>query len=81
MRHGLPARQGKPVQRRIRDIDVGIAMAGPECVTREPVRRRAGGDGGAPQPTAEQHMLRHLIEAGVVREATGRAAWRAFTTA
>jgi hypothetical protein len=26
-------------------------------------------------------LLRQLVVAGVVREATGRAAWRAFTTA
>ena len=32
-------------------------------------------------PQAALRLLRHLIAAGVVREATGRAAWRAFTTA
>jgi hypothetical protein len=32
-------------------------------------------------PQAALGLLRQLIAAGVVREATGRAAWRAFTTA
>ena len=32
-------------------------------------------------PQAAPGVLRQLIAAGVVREATGRAAWRAFTTA
>lgn len=32
-------------------------------------------------PQAALHLLRQLTAAGVVREATGRAAWRAFTTA
>jgi HTH DNA binding domain len=32
-------------------------------------------------PQAALRLLRHLTTAGVVREATGRAAWRAFTTA
>ncbi len=32
-------------------------------------------------PQAALRLLRHMIAAGVVREATGRAAWRAFTTA
>jgi hypothetical protein len=31
-------------------------------------------------PQAALGLLRQLIAAGVVREATGRAAWRAFTT-
>jgi hypothetical protein len=31
-------------------------------------------------PQAALRLLRHLVAAGVVREATGRAAWRAFTT-
>ena len=32
-------------------------------------------------PQAALGLLWHLTAAGVVREATGRAAWRAFTTA
>jgi predicted ArsR family transcriptional regulator len=32
-------------------------------------------------PQAALGLLRQLTAAGVVREATGRAAWRAFTTA
>ena len=32
-------------------------------------------------PQAALRLLRQLTAAGVVREATGRAAWRAFTTA
>ena len=32
-------------------------------------------------PQAALGLLRQLTTAGVVREATGRAAWRAFTTA
>lgn len=32
-------------------------------------------------PQAALRLLRQLIAAGVIREATGRAAWRAFTTA
>jgi len=31
-------------------------------------------------PQAAFRLLRQLITAGVIREATGRAAWRAFTT-
>ena len=30
-------------------------------------------------PQASLGLLRQLLEAGIVREATGRAAWRAFT--
>jgi hypothetical protein len=32
-------------------------------------------------PQAALRLLRHLTAAGIAREATGRAAWRAFTTA
>jgi ribosomal protein S25 len=32
-------------------------------------------------PRAALDLLRQLTEAGVIREATGRTAWRAFTTA
>ena len=30
-------------------------------------------------PQAALGLLRQMVEAGIVREATGRAAWRAFT--
>ena len=49
--------------------------------------REAGGTPGLagifPFPSAQAalRLLRHLTAAGVVREAPGRAAWRAFTTA
>ena len=38
-------------------------------------------EGLAIAPQAALRLVRHLIAAGIAREATGRAAWRAFTTA
>ena len=51
-------------------------------VLRTPVVTARGlADHLAISPQAALGLLRQLIAAGVVREATGRAAWRAFTTA
>jgi hypothetical protein len=50
-------------------------------VLRAPVvTARSLGEGLSITPQAALGLLRQLIAAGVVREATGRAAWRAFTT-
>jgi predicted ArsR family transcriptional regulator len=43
------------------------------------VTARGLADSLAVTPQAALGLLRQLITAGVVREATGRAAWRAFT--
>ena len=45
------------------------------------VTARGLADSLAVTPQAALGLLRQLVVAGVVREATGRAAWRAFTTA
>ena len=51
-------------------------------VLRSPVVTARGlADSLAVTPQAALGLLRQLVVAGVVREATGRAAWRAFTTA
>jgi signal transduction histidine kinase len=51
-------------------------------VLRTPVVTARGlADHLAISPQAALGLLRQLTAAGVVREATGRAAWRAFTTA
>jgi HTH DNA binding domain len=51
-------------------------------VLRTPVVTARGlADHLAISPQAALGLLRQLVAAGVVREATGRAAWRAFTTA
>ena len=51
-------------------------------VLRTPVVTARGlAEGLAITPQAALRLLRRLIGAGVVREATGRTAWRAFTTA
>jgi hypothetical protein len=51
-------------------------------VLRAPVVTARGmADSLSVTPQAALGLLRQLITAGVVREATGRAAWRAFTTA
>ena len=51
-------------------------------VLRTPVVTARGlADSLSVTPQAALGLLRQLIAAGVVREATGRAAWRAFTTA
>lgn len=52
-----------------------------EHVLRSPVvTARSLAEDLAISPQAALRLLRHLIVAGVIREATGRAAWRAFTT-
>jgi len=53
-----------------------------EHVLRSPVVTARGlAEDLAITPQAALRLLRHLIAAGVIREATGRAAWRAFTMA
>jgi len=51
---GLPAEQGKPAQRRLRDLGIGVDEACPERIGGKSVRRRSSRSARAPQPAAEQ---------------------------
>ena len=56
----LPAEQGKPVQRRVRYLGIGIGISRTEGLVGKSTWRRTGGNARPPQPAAEQLIGKSL---------------------